>query len=37
MAVDDCRQASFDVWQRMAEGWDRDRRWLWDASHAVSE
>jgi len=21
----------------MAAGWDRERRWLWDASHAVSE
>jgi ubiquinone/menaquinone biosynthesis C-methylase UbiE len=21
----------------MAAGWDRERRWLWDASHAVGE
>ncbi len=31
------RQVSFDVWQRMAKGWDRDRRWLWDSSRAVGE
>jgi hypothetical protein len=33
----DYRQASFDVWQRMAEGWDRQRRRLWEASHGVGE
>jgi ubiquinone/menaquinone biosynthesis C-methylase UbiE len=37
VAGEDYRQVSFDVWQRMAEGWDRERRWLWDASHAVGE
>ena len=37
VAEGDYRQGSFDVWQRMAEGWDRERRWLWDASHAVGE
>lgn len=31
------RQVSFDLWQRMAAGWDRERRWLWDASHGVGE
>jgi SAM-dependent methyltransferase len=34
---EDYRQVSLDVWQRMAEGWDRERRWMWDASHAVGE
>jgi ubiquinone/menaquinone biosynthesis C-methylase UbiE len=37
MASEDYRQASFDVWQRMADGWDRQRRWLWEASHAAGE
>jgi SAM-dependent methyltransferase len=37
MAGEDYRQVSFDVWQRMAQGWDRERRWLWETSHAVSE
>ena len=37
MAAEDYRELSFDVWQRMAEGWDRDRRWIWDSSRAVSE
>jgi ubiquinone/menaquinone biosynthesis C-methylase UbiE len=31
------RQVSLDLWQRMAKGWDRERRWLWGASHAVGE
>jgi ubiquinone/menaquinone biosynthesis C-methylase UbiE len=37
VAAEDYRELSFDVWQRMAEGWDRDRRWIWDSSRAVSE
>jgi len=37
VAGEDYRRVSYDVWQRMAEGWDRDRRWVWDASHAVGE
>jgi ubiquinone/menaquinone biosynthesis C-methylase UbiE len=37
VAGEDYRQVSYDVWQRMAEGWDRDRRWVWDVSHAVGE
>jgi ubiquinone/menaquinone biosynthesis C-methylase UbiE len=37
VAGDDYRQASFDVWQRMAEGWDRERRWYWELSHAAGE
>jgi ubiquinone/menaquinone biosynthesis C-methylase UbiE len=35
--ADDFRQVSFDVWQQMAQGWDRDRRWVWDVSHDVGE
>jgi SAM-dependent methyltransferase len=37
VAAEDYRELSFDVWQQMAEGWDRDRRWIWDSSRAVSE
>ena len=37
MAGVDYRRASLDVWQRMAEGWDRERRWMSDSSRAVSE
>lgn len=37
MAGEDYRQVSLDVWQRMAEGWDRQRRWTWDASRRVGE
>jgi ubiquinone/menaquinone biosynthesis C-methylase UbiE len=37
VAGEDYRQLSYDVWQRMAEGWDRDRRWVWDVTHAVGE
>jgi SAM-dependent methyltransferase len=37
VAGEDYRQVSFEVWQRMAEGWDRERRWIWEASHVVGE
>ncbi|MEX2032209.1 MAG: methyltransferase domain-containing protein, partial [Dehalococcoidia bacterium] len=37
MASADYRQASYDVWQRMAEGWGRERLWTWDASRRVGE
>ena len=37
MAGEDYRQVSFDIWQRMAEGWDRQRRWVWEVSHVVGE
>ena len=37
MAAGDYRQVSFEIWQRMAGGWDRERRWLWDVSHTVGE
>jgi ubiquinone/menaquinone biosynthesis C-methylase UbiE len=37
MSSDDYRAASYQVWQAMAAGWDRERSWLWEASHAVSE
>jgi ubiquinone/menaquinone biosynthesis C-methylase UbiE len=37
MAGEDYRQASFDVWQRMAAGWDRERQWMWDVSRVIGE
>ncbi|MBV9680631.1 MAG: methyltransferase domain-containing protein [Solirubrobacterales bacterium] len=37
MATEDHRSASYDIWQAMAAGWDRERSWMWEASRAVSE
>jgi len=37
VAGEDYRQVSFDIWQRMAAGWDRDRHWMWDVSRVVGE
>ena len=37
MAETDFRAQSYDVWQRMAAGWDRDRRFMQETSQAVSE
>lgn len=37
MARVDYRSASYEIWQAMAAGWDRERRWMWDVSRAVSE
>jgi ubiquinone/menaquinone biosynthesis C-methylase UbiE len=37
MAREDYRSASYEIWQAMAAGWDRERRWMWEASRAVSE
>jgi ubiquinone/menaquinone biosynthesis C-methylase UbiE len=34
---EDYRSASYEVWQAMAAGWDRERSWMWEASRAVSE
>jgi SAM-dependent methyltransferase len=31
------RSASYEIWQAMAAGWDRERGWMWDVSRAVSE
>src|SRR5262245_15471476 len=30
-------RTSLDIWQRMAEGWDSERKWVWESSRAVSE
>jgi ubiquinone/menaquinone biosynthesis C-methylase UbiE len=37
MAREDYRTASYEIWQAMAAGWDRDRSWMWEVSRAVSE
>jgi ubiquinone/menaquinone biosynthesis C-methylase UbiE len=37
VAGQDYREVSFDVWQRMAAGWDRERRWMWDVSRPIGE
>jgi ubiquinone/menaquinone biosynthesis C-methylase UbiE len=37
MAGEDYRSASYQIWQAMAAGWDRERSWMWEASRAVSE
>jgi ubiquinone/menaquinone biosynthesis C-methylase UbiE len=34
---EDYRNASYQIWQAMAAGWSRERNWMWQASHAVSE
>jgi ubiquinone/menaquinone biosynthesis C-methylase UbiE len=33
----DYQAASLGIWQRMAEGWDRDRRWVWEVAQGVAE
>jgi ubiquinone/menaquinone biosynthesis C-methylase UbiE len=30
-------QASYEIWQRMAGGWDSERKWLWDGTRHISE
>jgi SAM-dependent methyltransferase len=37
VATQDYHAVSLDIWERMAEGWDRDRRWVWEVAHAVAE
>jgi ubiquinone/menaquinone biosynthesis C-methylase UbiE len=37
MAGDDYGNASYEIWQSMAAGWDRERSWMWEVSRAVSE
>ena len=35
--ADDYRQASLDIWDRMAAGWEDDRRSVWESSRVVGE
>ena len=37
MTDTDFRAQSYDVWQRMAAGWDREQRWMWEGSRVVGE
>ncbi len=37
MEKGDYRSDSYEIWQAMAAGWDRERSWMWEASRAVSE
>ncbi len=37
MATGDYRRASYEIWQAMAAGWDRERGWTWEVSRPVSE
>jgi len=37
MAREAYRSASYEIWQAMAAGRDRERSWVWEASRAVSE
>jgi ubiquinone/menaquinone biosynthesis C-methylase UbiE len=37
MGTEDYRSASYQIWQAMAAGWDRERSWMWEVSRAVSE
>jgi ubiquinone/menaquinone biosynthesis C-methylase UbiE len=37
MVETDFRAQSYDIWQKMAAGWDRDRRFMQKTSQAVSE
>jgi ubiquinone/menaquinone biosynthesis C-methylase UbiE len=35
--AEDYRQASLGIWDRMAAGWEDDRRFVWEASRPVGE
>jgi ubiquinone/menaquinone biosynthesis C-methylase UbiE len=35
--AEDYRQASLGIWEQMAEGWEDDRRAVWEASRVVGE
>jgi ubiquinone/menaquinone biosynthesis C-methylase UbiE len=35
--ADDYRQASVEIWEQMAAGWEDDRRAVWEASRIVGE
>jgi ubiquinone/menaquinone biosynthesis C-methylase UbiE len=37
VAHQDYAEASYEIWQRMAAGWDRQRAWIWEASRPVGE
>jgi ubiquinone/menaquinone biosynthesis C-methylase UbiE len=35
--AEDYRQASLDIWEQMAAGWESDRRGVWESSRPVGE
>jgi SAM-dependent methyltransferase len=37
MTNQDYRRVSYETWQRMAEGWNRERRSMWESSRVVGE
>jgi ubiquinone/menaquinone biosynthesis C-methylase UbiE len=37
VGTQDYRETSLGIWEAMASGWDRDRRWIWDVTRVVSE
>lgn len=37
MDLAEYRKVSHAVWERMADGWDRRRQWIWDVTRAVGE
>jgi ubiquinone/menaquinone biosynthesis C-methylase UbiE len=37
VTTEEYRRASYEVWQAMAEGWERERDWTWEVSRPVSE
>ena len=37
MKTEEYRSATYDLWQAMAAGWDRERTAMWDATRQVSE
>jgi ubiquinone/menaquinone biosynthesis C-methylase UbiE len=37
MTTQDYSQKSYDIWQEMADGWDRERTWLWNSSRHIGE
>ena len=37
MATEDYAQASYEIWQQMAEGWDRERAWLLSVTRPAAD
>jgi ubiquinone/menaquinone biosynthesis C-methylase UbiE len=37
MATEDYAQASYEIWQKMAEGWDRERAWMLSITRPVAD
>jgi ubiquinone/menaquinone biosynthesis C-methylase UbiE len=37
MDKEEYARSSYEIWQQMAGGWDRERKWVWDTTRKVSE